>query len=243
MNNLKKTIIKNENQKIGIVFISGAGLNSSIWDKVRVHLRAPSIAVDFPNRGNKTANKYLSLADYVTEAKRQIESAPFKEYIFVCHSIGGIVGLELAKVLSKSLKGFIAVSASIPLSGQSYISSLPFPQSTVTGLMIRMMGTQPPRSAIESGLCSGLSAEDTKNVVENFTPEAKSLYFSKIEYEKITAPTMYIKTLQDKAFPLPVQEQMVRNLGTKNVKTIESGHLPMLNKSDELAKILNQFTK
>lgn len=235
--------MKNENQKIGIVFISGAGLSSSIWDKVRSHISIPSVAIDYPNRGNKTANINLSLADYITEVRRQIKNASFKEIILVCHSIGGVIGLELVKELGESLKGFIAVSASIPQKGQSYVSSLPFPQNTIVGLMMRMMGTQPPKSAIESGLCSGLSADDIRNVVENFTPEARMLYFSEIEYEKITAPTMYIKTSQDKAFTLPAQEQMVRNLGTNNVKTIESGHLPMLNKSVELVEILNQFIK
>jgi pimeloyl-ACP methyl ester carboxylesterase len=231
------------NKNIGMIFISGAGLHASIWDKVRARIDTPSIAIDFPNRGNKSANKDLAFDDYINMTKRQIDTAPFKEYVLVCHSIGGVVALRLVKMLNEKLKGFVAVSASIPVSGQSYTSSLPFPQNTIMGLMIRIMGTQPPKSVLESSLCSGLSAEDTKNVVANFTPEATSLYFSKIEHDEIKVPSMYIKTLQDKAFPLSSQEQMVLNLGTKNVKTIESGHLPMLNKSEELAEILNNFWK
>jgi pimeloyl-ACP methyl ester carboxylesterase len=230
------------NKNTGIIFISGAGLNASVWDKVRSRIGTPSIAIDFPNRGDKVANKNLSFDDYIEEAQRQIGRAPFKEYILVCHSIGGVVGLQLATILRDKVKGFVAVSASIPPSGQSYISSFPFPQSTIMGLIIRLLGTQPSKGVLKSSFCSGLSTEDTENVVTNFTPEARSLYFSKIEHNENKVPNMYIKTLQDKTFPLSFQEQMVRNLGTKNVKTIESGHLPMLNKSEELAEMLRQFT-
>lgn len=228
---------------IGMVFIGGAGLQPSVWDRVRADIGAPSIAVAFPNRGNGPANADLTLDDYVAEAKRQVDAAPFRKCVLVCHSIGGVVGLRLAGTLGAGLKGFVAVSASIPASGQSYLSSLPFPQGAVAGLVMRMMGTRPPDGVIKSALCSGLGAEDVKDVVDRFTPEAKGLYFSKVEHGGISAPAMYVKTSRDRAFAPAVQERMARNLGAGRVETIESGHLPMLSAPAELAGMLDQFMR
>ena len=41
--------------------------------------------------------------------------------------------------------------------------------------------------------------------------------------------------------PNDLQEEMAKNLNATIVESINSGHLPMLSKADELAKILKGF--
>lgn len=57
-----------------------------------------------------------------------------------------------------------------------------------------------------------LNEDQANMVVKNFTPEAKQLYVKKISHQQINVQSL-----------------------------LESGHLPMLSKSIELARLVNNF--
>lgn len=129
----------------GIVFINGAGLNSTVWDKLKSRLQHPVLTVDFPNRnGGKHANASLTFDDYVNKVVSEIKDQRQENFVLVTHSIGACVGLKAAQAFGNALKGFVAISSVVPKSGQSFASALPFPQKLLLPLLLTLFGTKPP---------------------------------------------------------------------------------------------------
>lgn len=229
-------------EKIGIVFLNGAGLNSSIWNDLKQELDHPILNIDFPNRKLKNHPKAkLTFNDYVSAAISEIKKWGKDNFIIVGHSIGACVGLKIAEQFKVELAGFVAIGSVIPKSGQSFVSSLPFPQKLLLPILLRLFGTMPPKKTIENELCSDLTPEKTLKIVEEFTPEAKGLYTTKITFDLPVVKRLYIKLTNDKSIPTDLQDDMAKNLNATDMQIIHSGHLPMLSKSTELAKILSDF--
>jgi len=227
---------------LGIVFIHGAGLGSFIWADLQPLLNYPSLAIDFPNRNaDDKANANLTFHTYIKTVIKQIENWNKEKLIIAAHSIGGCIGIKVAEYFKNSLVGFTAISAAIPLNNKSFISCLGFPKNFLMPIMLNLFGTKPPKRAIEKDLCNDLTAAQTAQIVEHFTPEAKQLYIKKIRYKRIDTQMLYIKLTKDNSFPFSVQEKMAKNLNAAKIETIESGHLPMLSKPKQLADILNEF--
>lgn len=230
-----------ENSNLGIVFIHGAGLNGYVWKDLTIKLNVPSLSIDFPNRlsGDKV-NINLSFDDYINSVKGQIEQWKHQRLIIVAHSIGACVGLELLKHFKNEVKGFVAVGSVIPVSGNSFISSLPFPQNWMLPIILKLMGTRPPRKMIENELCNDLTPDQTRKVVNEFTPESKALYSTRINYIMPEIYRLYIKLTNDNSVKPEIQQEMAYNLQAKIV-SVDSGHLPMISRPNELAAILSQF--
>lgn len=230
------------NNKIGIVFIHGAGLGGFIWDDLKPLIKKPILTIEFPNRevGDK-ANNNLTFDDYKKSAVEQIEKWGIDKFVIVTHSIGGCVGLSLADFFAEKVVGFVAISSAVPTNGNSFISCLPFPQSLLMPLILNILGTKPPQKAIEQTLCNDLTSEQTSEIIKRFTPEAKLLYTTKVNYKNLDLKKLYIKLTNDKGFPLQIQDKMIKNLTAQKVVTMDSGHLPMISKPKELSEILNNF--
>lgn len=230
------------NNDLGIVFIHGAGLNCSIWDELKKEMNVPILAIDFPNRkADEKANDKLTFDDYVNATIDQIGNWNKDSFIIVAHSIGALLGLKMVNHFEKELKGFVAISSVIPVNGNSFVSSLPFPQKLIMPLIIKLFGTKPPQKSIESELCNDLTAEQTLKIVNEFTQESKALYTTKVNFNLPDTKRLYIKLTNDKSMPSALQDRMAKNLKASKVATIESGHLPMLSKAKQLAIILSKF--
>lgn len=230
------------NYEIGIVLINGAGLGSFIWDDLKPLIKNPVLTIEFPNRevGDK-ANNNLTFDDYKKSAVEQIEKWGIDNFVIVTHSIGGCVGLSLTDHFNAKVVGFVAISSAVPTNGNSFISCLPFPQSLLMPLILSLFGTKPPQKVIEQTLCNDLTSEQTSEIVKRFTPEAKLLYTTKVNYTKLEIKILYIKLTNDKGFPVQLQDKMIKNLTAQKVVTLDSGHLPMISKPKELSEILNGF--
>ena len=234
----------NNNQKnIGFVFLHGAGLGAWIWEGITARLTNQCLSVDLPGRGkhDDISISNLSLKEYVESVVTDIKQFTPLKLIIVSHSISGIIGLEVANILKDRVIGFIAISASIPFRNGSYLTSLPLITRIFLRIMIGLSGTKPPDSAIKNGLCNDLDDLLTLKVIKAFTPESKNLYYDRINVANVPNNSLFIRTKKDKAFDLSVQNQMIKNMEPKQVIDIDSGHLPMLNKIDELTQIINRY--
>ncbi len=227
-------------KNFGVVLIHGAGLGNYIWEKITPLLEYPYLTVNFPGRNGKTIRS-LTLDDYFKHVIKQIDEWDKKELVIVAHSIGGIIGLKVAEHVAQRMKGFIGISSVIPSKRGSFLSCFPLPKRMFMSLMIRTVGTKPPDSAIKHSLCNDLSQDDTKKVIDNFIPESKYLYLDKSNVAAINFPSLYIRTSKDNEFPLSLQDNMIRNLSSPVITTLESGHLPMLSVPKEFTTELNNF--
>lgn len=151
------------------------------------------------------------------------------------------MGLKAAQQFRNALKGFVAISSVVPKSGQSFVSALPFPQKLLLPLMLTLFGTKPPDKSTATALCNDLPPTITAKIVNEFTPEAKSLYTTKITYDLPPTSRLYITLTNDKSMPTVLQDTMVKNLQATQTETLHSGHLPMLSRPDELTAVLKKF--
>ncbi len=230
-------------KRIGFVFIHGAGLNRSVWADLIKEIKNPSLVIEFPNRKTDgVLNKTLSFDDYVDTAISQIENWNHDQFIIVAHSIGACVGLKVAENFKSELMGFVAVASVIPISGNSFACSLPLPQKLIMHIILKIFGTKPPQKSIETELCNDLTAEQTAKIVEEFTPESRSLYTTKIKYDLPDINRLYIKLNNDKSMPPSFQDQMAKNLNAERIIAIDSGHLPMIGQAKHFAEVLVTFS-
>ena len=227
----------------GFILIHGAGLGSYIWDEMIKLLNHPALAINFPNRNNSDGmNSKLRFGDYTNSVIEQISDLNVAKFVIVTHSIGGCVGLKVAEHFSNKTAGFAAIGSAIPQYGNSFISCLPFPKKIILPVIMKLAGTRPPAKAIETGLCNDLNSSQKKMVIQNFTAESRFLYTDKCNAGIPNTSRMYIKLTLDNEFPVSMQNKMANNLKAKNIKEIESGHLPMMSQPVKLAEILNNFS-
>src|SRR5690606_11877659 len=120
---------------------------------------------------------------------------------------GACVGLSDLNRFSHELKGFVALGAVIPKNGNSFVSSLPFPQRLVLPIILKLIGTKPPRKSIENELCNDLTGEQSLKIVHEFTPEIRALYTTKIIYDWPEVKRLYIKLTDDPSMPDGFQDK------------------------------------
>lgn len=216
----------------GLVLLPGAGLGPELWDELGPHLGAPALAVRYPGKG--------TLAEYAVAVGAQVNGWEPERVVLVAHSLGGVVGLRLAADLGDRVAGYIGISALIPDNGGSFVSALPFPQKLIMRLMLRLVGTRPPDSALRKGLCSDLTAGQADQIVDRFTPESRAVYTDRTDAAPPDVPRQYVILTADREFPPSLQARYARSLGGGQVE-LDSGHLPMVSRPSELAKILTRF--
>src|SRR5687768_782997 len=128
--------------QVGVVFLSGAGLPTWIWDDVRA--RVP----DRPTYvGPRPPGEHASLADH---AKAALDAAETDRFVIVAHSAGGMVAAEILGQQPGRVAGLLGVSCVVPAPGASFVGSMPFPNRVVLGLVMRMVGTKPPEKALRA---------------------------------------------------------------------------------------------
>ena len=227
---------------VGFVLVHGAGMKSWVWDDLLSLVEAPTLPVAFPARdADQTVRDRLRLADYTDTITEQIDEWDVSRVILVGHSIGGEVCMEVASRLEERFAGFVGLSAAIPKSDRSFLSCLPIRQRRAQRAMLRVAGTRPPNSVIRWSLCSELSDEQADRVVSEFVPESRRLYTDLRNGDIPEEQTRYIQTEMDRAVTPEQQTKMATALETDDIVTLETGHLPMLSRPEELASALNEF--
>ena len=229
--------------RIGIVFVPGAGLGCWIWREMAPRLDVPSLAADFPGRGaTNGSTDALTLDDYVHHVHGQMDDFRAERVVIVAHSLGGVIGLKLADRVSDRLVGFVGIGAAIPRPGGSFVSCLPLAKRVAIQVVMRAAGTKPPEAAIRSGLASDLDSDSADEVVRRFVAESRAVYLERVGVPAPAVPSFYVRLTRDRELGPSLQLKMARNLGEADVRDLTSGHLPMLSQPDQLAQIVNEFT-
>lgn len=235
---------KQSQENVGFVFVHGAGLEGRVWRNVAEGLSCPCLLAEFPHRnGSVDLRKDLSLEDYVKSMKKQVDAWGSQRIVIVAHSLGGVLALKLASLTADRLAGIVAIGAAIPQRGGSFVSALPFPQRTILSVILRTAGTKPPESSIRSGLCSDLSTAQATEIVEGFIPEARRVYTDRVDAAVPDVPKLYVKLMKDKEFSPSLQDKMIANLAPQAVRSLDTGHLPMISAPDGLRGILEEFVE
>jgi pimeloyl-ACP methyl ester carboxylesterase len=216
-----------------ILFLSGAGLPAWIWDGVRADLPVESVVAAYPKRVDARLDDCVSAV---------LAQAPDGSFTIVAHSIGGVVASQIVATAPERVAGLLGVAASFPAAGTSFLAASPAPQRVVVGLVMRVAGTRPPEKAIRSVLCAGLDEGDTARIVAEFEPESQHLYRDKVSRRTFPARSGYVVTTADRQLSAAMQYRHAAELGSGFRRELSTGHLPMLQDSASLAKVVQEFT-
>jgi pimeloyl-ACP methyl ester carboxylesterase len=231
--------MKQQDQTIGIVWIHGAGLQSKIWEKAAKQLNYPTLSVSFPIENRKQ----MRLKDYSSYIQQRLNTWEVEKFVIVAHSIGGIIGLELASMFPDRLVGFVAVGAAIPREGESFLSLFPYAKRHMMRLLLHVFGTKPPETAIRKGLCNDLTRDQADEVVHSFVPESIYLYTDLLRVSVPNVEKLYVKLSDDQEFLPSFQDQMIGHLDPQRIESIDTGHLPMISNPQQFSLILHDFIK
>jgi pimeloyl-ACP methyl ester carboxylesterase len=215
-----------------LVLVGGAGLTEWIWDDLRERLPVDSAVGRYPSRRD------AGLDDYADEVLSQVE---WPTFTLVAHSLGGVVASQMVARAPERVAGFLAISACIPASGESFLGSLPRPQGLFMGLIVRVLGTKPPDKQIRSGLGAGLPADVAERIVTEFAAESRAVYRDRVSAMTFPRHRGYLFTTRDNQFSTSQQQRYARELDATWNRSIDTGHMPMLEDPDGLARVVTEF--
>ena len=218
--------------EVGIVFLSGAGLPPWMWDGVRT--RIPDRSTHF---GPRPPGAHATLADHANAA---LEVADTDRFVIVAHSAGGMVAAKILGLQPDRVAGLLGVSCVVPKPGASFVGSMPFPNRVVLGLVMRMVGTNPPEKALRAQ-AAGLPEALADKLVLDFVPESQRYYRDPGPETLAPAHRGYVCTTRDDELPEPLQRSFARRLGVERPEELGTGHLPMLEDPDSLVPIIGAF--
>jgi pimeloyl-ACP methyl ester carboxylesterase len=217
-----------------LLLLSGAGLPPWIWDQVRKELAAshPTMVAERPRHDRASLTEYAAAA---------LDSAPWERFAVVAHSSGGTVAAQAVTLAPDRVGAFLAVTAVVPKPGHSFVASMPLPNRLVLSLAMRLAGTRPPDTAIRRGVASRVDGETADRLVADFNPESVGLYRDRLQGGGFPERRGYLFTSHDAAIPSKLQQRSARNLGASWSESLDSGHLPMLEAPDDLARRIESF--
>jgi pimeloyl-ACP methyl ester carboxylesterase len=235
-----------EGDELGFVLVAGAGLGTWAWDRVALELERPVLPVAIPGR-NLTGRKLrrFTLAAAADEVAKLARAWTEPERIVVVgHSLAGVLVPALASRLAGRAAAVVFVGALAPRHGQRALELMSGQSRFFVRLfrLLRPGGMKPPASALRNELCNDLDVATAALVVERFepVPEAPRLYRDPVSWAGVPAvPRLYVQLLRDRSVAPDEQERMAAAIGAE-LATLDSGHLPMLSRPDELAAELDR---
>ena len=216
-----------------VLFVSGAGLPPWIWDGVRALLAdRPTYVAPRPE------GKDASLADHAAAA---LDEVPGDRFTVAAHSAGGTVAAKMLEQQPERVAGVLGVAAIVPPPGGSFVGAMPFPNRLFLSLAMRVLGTRPPEKVLRKSLAAGLPDPVADDIVSGFTPESQRYYRDPVGAPSVPPHTGYVCTTSDRDFPIELQRSFAQRLGVEQADELATGHLPMLQEPDLLARIVGEF--
>lgn len=219
-----------------ILFLSGAGLPAWIWEET-AEILAPNYLTAVAPR---PARQNPSLHDYARAALAAADVfGPAESFAVVAHSAAGVVAAEMLRIAPERVSALLAVSAFVPGPGQSFFTSLPFPNRAVISVMTRLLGTRPPDRAIAKTLTERLNPELTARIQRDFHVESQHLYRDRVGGYRLPRHRKYLRTLHDAEADAALQEKFSADF--THAADLHTGHLPMLEDPAALASEIEGF--
>lgn len=224
--------------------LHGAGLGRWIWDDVLPHLHGGAVAVDLPGRSDGNNPGDVTLEQCVAFVAGKLEG--LRENVFlVGHSFSGEIALAAAARVPHKVASVILIASPVPGSGKSFVSQMPLPQRLIFTLMLKRArkGIAIPKSLVRKGYCNDLDEARTELVLRKIVPEAPRLYLDPVDWSALPQrlPRFYVKLLNDTSVTLKDQDRVIERIHATAVETLPTGHLPMLARPGDLARVLNGF--
>jgi pimeloyl-ACP methyl ester carboxylesterase len=230
----------------GYVLLHGAMLGGWIWEAVTPLLSAPALAVDLPRPGagpaDRAAGPTLQEAIDTVAADAEVGAFVPEQVVLVAHSLSGILVPGLQSRLGPRIAHVVFVGAAVPVPGVSYLGTLSLPERLFLRVLLQIQrrGLLAPAWAARRTLCNDLDEATTRRLIARLTREPRRFYTDPVPGAlSPDIPCLYVKLLRDRAVSPSTQDEAIRRLPGARIRTVDSGHLPMLGRPEELAALLN----
>lgn len=221
------------------VLLHGAGTGPWVWDRVRAALNAPSVAPAVPGRqAGATPDGCAAALAAGLEGHDDI--------VLVVHSLAGVLVPGLAARLGTRLRHVVYVGAIVPPDGGAFADALPWFDRTVLRLLfaLKPRGLKPGAAMLRHELCNDLDAATTAELLERYEAEFAGLYLTPTGRPTVpTAPAFaasYVRLGRDQSLPPARQDRMHARLPGAALLELDTGHMPMLARPEQLAQLIGR---
>jgi pimeloyl-ACP methyl ester carboxylesterase len=219
----------------GIILVHGGLHTAACWAPLLPLLEMEVRAVDLPGRGSRPADVSLvGLDDCVAAVLDEADTAGFRRFVLVGHSLAGLTITETAYRYPERISQLIYVAALVPALGSS--ASILMTGADMEGPMI--MSEAQARPMFGNDLTPEQWTEHAKSLV----PDAVGIMNARLSGYPTGIPITYVNMSRDVPVPPELAEQMAANLGPNvNRRTIDAGHTVMVSQPAALASIINEL--
>lgn len=223
-----------------LLYIHGSGSTHEVWSQ-QMNLKLNSIALDLPGHGQSEGNAARSIAESADVVASFISAIKLPRPLYlVGHSMGAAIVISCALNYPELLDGIILIG-----SGQRMKVNPAFLEALSQGKsdpgFIRLgFATQTPEAIIQDVINSraGVAASV---LYADFS--ACNEFDVSHELEKICLPTLVIVGAEDKLTPLKLSQFISSHINNCQLQVItEAGHFVMLEKPEELNRLISEFT-
>jgi pimeloyl-ACP methyl ester carboxylesterase len=242
------------------VFIHGGGVASGFWDRLLPHVHHPTLAADLPGRAGKPFDPMTFTVDEgVQSVVADVEAAGFTadgtSVVLVAHSSGGLFAPGVAAKLP-NVAHVVLSAASVPPEGGVGLEAMqPRHRERVESAMQAarrdgwVLRTPPPPEREQARTMYGgppLDDELVDFVVDErrWVQDSMNFYYQPVHWEPVAhIPVTYVKHLQDRAVPVPLQDEMAARLpNAVRVVELDTGHVPAITDPERFAALLDEIT-
>jgi pimeloyl-ACP methyl ester carboxylesterase len=236
----------------GLVLIHGGAHGAWCWDKVLPLLEHEVCVVDLPGRPNRPAAlAELTLDDFADSVVADVNAAGLHRVVLVGHSMAGLTVPGVMDRLGERVVGVVLVSCLVPEPGGAAIDLVPQP---LRGYLRRRFaraiddpadpGLTIPRRLAKRLFYNDISASAARPYLDRLCADAPRVFFERatLPMARPGVPITWVRLARDKAVTPRTQDRLIARLGA-DVREIDSGHSPMINRPAEVATILDESAR
>ncbi len=240
-------------EKPTLVLVHGAHFTDSSWSGLQQTMQPDwkTYAIDLPGRNDKLLPHTVSL-DVSAAALCKSLGGIKGEKILVAHSQGGaVVNAALAICPDEELAKIVYLTAVSPMNDtspfellsekdeQGYFSGIHYNKE------IKLLEISDKQKFADS-FAQDASKSQQQELILNAVSEPSPIGGTKVTLNRTRFKQIdkyYIYAQKDLVISYESQKKIAKTMELKGEYTLDSGHLPMLTKTKELAKILNEIAK
>jgi pimeloyl-ACP methyl ester carboxylesterase len=227
-----------------VILIHGAGGNHLAWPaEIRRIPGQRVLAIDLPGHGKTPGVAQQSIAAYTHQMVEFLGALGLYQAVFVGHSMGGAVALDLAIRHPAHVAGLglIATGAYLGVD-PGFLENLANPLTVPSALQAfgaRAFGPQASQAVIEKSM---QVMRETRPSVLYGDWRACSDFDQREAVGRIEAPTWVIAGAEDRLIPMAYAHFLAERIPTARLQVVAgAGHMVTLEQPDRVAHGLQQF--
>jgi len=238
-------------KKETIVLVHGAWQGAFTWATVKSNLEKNGykvIAVELPAHGDdQTSVAGITLSSYSAKVISVVEAQSSK-VILVGHSMGGMVISDVAEKIPAKIDKLVYLAAFLPQTQQSLLEISSADKQTLLPPALEFSADQSTVAVKKDSLISIFCQDGSeavkkllleKNRTEPLLPLTQKVTLTSANFGSVTK--FYIRTVNDNAIGINLQDQMIKTTAVKKVFSLNAGHTAHLSHANEVSAIIGEI--